>query len=152
MEEDIQQTKVSGWGSMKLYQKVIIVIILVVFLFVFYVVLDANKYRSQVKVVEGEGRAGINPTTEYLDFGDLSRGVTAVRRVNIVNGTFIPMFVTIVKTGDISDLVDISQNNFKLAPGEETRIEFTNYIPASAEVDRIYKGRVYIFKIPTFGL
>jgi len=144
--------KPGAWRSLSLFQKIVVWALVIVFLFVFYVVLDANKYRAQVRVIEGEGRAGVNPTTASLDFGDLSRGVTAVRRVNIVNGTFVPMFVTIVRTGSITDLVDVSKNNFKLKPGEETRIEFSNYIPASAEIGKIYTGRVYIFKIPTFGL
>ena len=128
------------------------IILIVIFLFAFYVVLDANKYKMMVNIVEGAGKVGVNPTTESLDFGDLSRGTSAVRRVNIVNGTFMPVYVMAFKTGDISDLVDIDRNNFKLGSGEEAKIEFASYIPASAEIGRIYNGRVYLFKIPTFGL
>ena len=133
-------------------EKIIAIVLVFVFLFVFYVSLDANKYRAQVRVIEGEGRVGVNPTTESLDFGDLSRGATVIRRVEIQNGTFMPVFVVVVKTGDIADLIDIDENYFELKPGEETKIEFTNFIPASAEVGRRYDGRIYLFKIPTFGL
>lgn len=136
----------------KTIDKVFIVLMAVVFLFVFYVTLDANKYRAMVRVVDGEGKVGVNPTTEALDFGDLSRGTSAVRRVNISNGTSIPMYVIVVKTGDVSELIDISKNYFTLAPRKEEKIEFATYIPASARLDANYKGRVYLFKIPTFGL
>ena len=156
-QEPVQQPQPSRWERMggrplKPAEKVVAIILVVIFAFVFYLVIDANKYQAFVKVIEGEGRAGINPTTEALDFGDLSRGVTAVRRVDIKNNTPMPMFVMVFKTGSIADLMDLSKDNFKLAPRAETKIEFSTYIPASAEIDRIYRGRVYLFKIPTFGL
>lgn len=132
--------------------KVLAGILIIIFLFIFYITLDANKYRAMVRVIEGEDRVGINPTSESLDFGDLSRGTAALRRVNLINGTPIPMFVIAIKTGGISDLMDINKNYFTLHPHEEIQMEFSVYIPASAQIDKNYTGRVYLFKIPTFGL
>ncbi len=134
--------------------KAVLIIIGVLFLFTFYVSLDANKYRALVKVVEGEGKVGVNPTDQALDFGDLARGTSAVRRVSLENGTFMPVYVLVWKTGSISGLMDIEEGKsaFRLAPKESTKIEFLTYVPASAEVNKDYTGRVYVFKIPTFGL
>lgn len=137
---------------LKAYEKVVLVVVAVLALFIFYVALDANKYRATVHVIEGEGKVGVNPTDLALDFGDLSRGTSAVRRVDLQNGTFMPMYVFMIKTGDISSLVKIDKNNFRLNPREQTKIEYTVYIPASAPVDATYNGRVYLFKVPTFGL
>ena len=137
---------------LKKRDKILIGVLIVVFLFVFYVVLDANKYRAMVHVIEGEGKVGVNPTAEAIDFGDLSRGTSAVRRVDLKNGTFMPVYVMVFKTGGVSELMQIDQNYFKLAPHSETKIEFLVYMPASAEIDKTYSGRVYLFKIPTFGL
>ena len=137
---------------LKTSDKVIGVILLVCFLFVFYVVLDANKYRAMVRVIAGEGVVGVNPTTESLDFGDLSRGTTQVRKVTIENGIFMPVYVGILKTGAIAELMEIGENNFKVRPGEKKTVEFSTYIPASAVSGTIYSGRVYLFKVPTFGL
>ena len=64
----------------------------------------------------------------------------------------MPMYVVMVKTGNIADLVDINTNYLKVQSGTEQKIEFQTYIPASAAVDVTYKGRVYVFKIPTFWL
>lgn len=136
----------------KTIDKIFIVLIAVIFLFVFYITLDANKYRAMVRVVDGEGKVGVNPTTEALDFGDLSRGTSAVRRVSVSNGTPIPMYIVAVKTGGVGEMMDISKNYFTLAPRMEEKIEFITYVPASAQVDANYTGRVYLFKIPTFGL
>lgn len=138
--------------SLKASDKIIGGILILVFLFVFYVVLDANKYSATLRVIDGQGMVGVNPLADSLDFGDLSRGTSAVRRVDLVNGTAMPMYVVIVKTGEFNDLVAVSENNFKLLPRTERKIEFSAYVPASAEIDKIYDGRVYLFKIPTFGL
>jgi hypothetical protein len=127
-------------------------ILIIIFLFVFYVILDANKYAAQVRVIEGQAKVGVNPTAESLDFGDLSRGTSAVRRVNLENGTVMPIYVMIFKTGVIGDLMDINKNFFRLEPRSSTKIDFTTYMPASAEIGQEYRGRVYLFKVPTFGL
>ncbi len=138
--------------SIKTSDKIIGGVLIIVFLFLFYIVLDANKYSATLRVIEGQGKVGVNPLTTSLDFGDLSRGTSAVRKVDLSNGTVMPMYVAIVKTGSFSDLVTVSENNFKLLPGTTKKIEFAAYVPASAEIDKIYNGRVYLFKIPTFGL
>ena len=133
-------------------KKVLIGLVVLVYLFVFYIILDANKYKATVHTIDGAGRVGVNPTTESLDFGDISLGMSARRRVNVDNGTFMPMRVLVWKTGGIQDLLDISDQSFRVGPHSKAEIEFTTYIPASASLDQSYEGRVYIFKIPTFGL
>lgn len=152
-----QKEKQSWWERMtgeklRRSEKIAGVVFLLVFLFVFYITLDANKYRAEVRVIEGEGKVGVNPTTESLDFGDLSRGTSAIRTVTIKNNSFTPFFVSIVTLGGISDLVKLNRNNFKLAKGVEQKVEFTLYMPASAEMNKQYTGRVFVFKIPTFGI
>ena len=155
MDEEIKNP---GWWErktgekLKLSEKIGGVIFLIVFLFVFYVTLDANKYAAQVRAIEGEGKVGVNPTTERLDFGDLSRGTSAVRTVSIKNDSFTPFFVTMIKMGGIRSLMKIDKNNFMLRRGQEEKIEFTTYMPASADIDKMYSGRVYIFKIPALFL
>lgn len=144
---------------LKTSDKVIGVILIICFLFVFYVVLDANKYGMQVLIIEGEGKVGVNPTSESLDFGDMSKGTTAVRVVTIKNGTFMPMQVMVWKMGSLSELVDISDkatgqegNYFKLQPDTEMKVDFAASMPASVVPGQKFTGRVFIFKVPTFGL
>src|SRR3989338_9572423 len=93
-----RKKKSPGWKEMKAWQKTVTIIVAVIFLFVFYVVLDANKYRATVRVIEGENQVGVNPTDRALDFGDLSLGTSAVRRVDMQNGTFVPFYVIMLKT------------------------------------------------------
>lgn len=129
--------------------KIILWVLVILVVFLAYVSLDANKYAAMVRVIEGEGKVGVNPTDEALDFGDLSRGTAAVRRVTLNNGTPVPMYVVIFKTGSIRTLMKIDRNYFRLAPRQEVKIDFTTYMPASAEIGKTYDGRVYLFKIPT---
>ncbi len=137
---------------LKTWEKIVGVVLIIIFLLVFYITLDANKFKATVHVVEGESVIGLNPTTEKLDFGDLSRGTSAVRRVELKNDIPLSTYVVMLKTGEISSLIDISKNFFLLKPREETKIEYSVYMPASAEIDKIYDGRVYLFKIPLIWL
>lgn len=134
---------------MKRSDKIFAMALIILFLFVGYVVLDANKYAATVRVIAGEEKVGINPTTERLDFGDLTRGKALMRTVTIQNNTPVAMYIVVAKTGAIKDLIKVNQNYFRLAPETTTKLEFNAYIPASAEVNRRYDGRVYLFKIPT---
>jgi len=134
--------------KLRLIDKIILAVLLLVFLFAFYVTLDANKYPALVRVVAGEGRVGVNPTDQALDFGDLSRGTSAVRRVAIENGLPLSLYVFVVRTGSIRTLIKLDKNYFRLPPRSADKIEFSVYMPASAEIDRVYDGRVYLFKIP----
>jgi len=136
------------WRRLSRGEKVVTVIMLVIFLSVFYITLDANKYRATVRVIEGEGKVGVNPTTEVLDFGDLSPGTSAVRRVDIQNGTPIPMWVAVVRTGAINDLMKLDKNYFVVPGNSGAKIEFTVYMPASAPIGETMDGRVMLFKIP----
>src|SRR3989338_7519555 len=145
----MQWVEKTAGRPLKTKDKVIGVILIVIFVFIFYVVLDANKYRAMVHVIEGQGRVGVNPTAEAIVFGDLSRGTSAVRRVDLKNGTIMPMYVMVFKMGSISDLVNINRNFFRLKPGESEKIELEIYVPASAEIGKDYGGRVFLFKIPT---
>ena len=144
MDEIIEPTK----KRLSLIDKIILFILLLVFLFAFYVALDANKYKALVRVVAGSDKVGVNPTDQALDFGDLSRGTSAVRRVSIENGTSLPLYVFAVRTGDIRTLIKLDKNYFRLAPHTSDKMEFSIYMPASAEIDREYDGRVYLFKVP----
>jgi hypothetical protein len=133
-----------------LSEKIILGGMIVVFVFAFYIALDANKYRAVVQVVGGEGKVGINPTSEVLDFGDLSRGSTAARHVEIKNNTAIPFLVAVVRIGGISSLMELDKNFFVLSEFATDRVGFSVYMPASAEIGAVLLGRVYVFKIPTF--
>lgn len=139
--------KVAG-RPVSVLEKSITIVLIVIFLFAFYLALDANKYSAQVVVIEGEGKVGVNPTDESLDFGDMSPGTTAVRRISLQNGTAIPVYVAVFRLGSINDLMKLDKNFFTLKGNESTKLEFTTYMPASAPVGDTLSGRVFIFKIP----
>jgi hypothetical protein len=154
MEQEFQNTyreeKRGLWEGLTKGEKFITILLLFVFLFVFYVTLDANKYRATVLVIEGEGRVGVNPTTEALDFGDLSPGTSGIRRVEVANNTPIPMYIVSVELGSISDLMSVDKNFYTLPARTTERFEYSVYMPASAPVGDRLDGKVWLFKIPIF--
>lgn len=109
----------------------------------------ADKYKAQVLVIPGEKKVGVNPTTEKLDFGDLSADTSATRIITMQAGG-IDTFVMIWKFGKISELIKISENNFTMQKGDNKKIEFNVYMPPSAPEGELYTGNVWIFKVPKF--
>ena len=143
-----QHSKMSWWKNLTKGGKILVIILAVFFLSIFYITLDANKYKATVHVIEGEGKVGVNPTTELLDFGDLSPGTSAVRRVDIQNGTAIPMYVAVARFGNISELMKLDRNYFVVPGHSGAKIEFSVYMPASVTIDETMNGKVILFKIP----
>lgn len=106
----------------------------------------AEKYDALVQVI-GENRVGVNPTGDRLDFGDLPRGKGATRAVTLSSGGTQSSYIAVWTFGDISELMKVNRNYFTLTGGKSQKLEFTVYIPASAEL-RYYRGKVWILKVP----
>jgi len=132
---------------MKTAYKILLVILIVVVVVLAVQIINAAKYKMVVNVVEGENIMGVNPLTESLDFGDLSRNNGMTRYVTMKNGGKLSMFIIVWKFGGISDLIQLDKNFFALNSGEETKIAFTIDIPPSAGTKQ-YKGNVWIFRLP----
>lgn len=129
-------------------KKIILGLVVIAAIFAIVQFINASKYEMTVNVVEGENVLGLNPTTERLDFGDLSRNNGIARQVSIENGggTF-GIFVAAFKFGELASLVKLDRNFFVLKPGEEAKISLEVFIPPSAEI-RKYDGKIWIFRIP----
>ena len=125
-----------GWGIAALVLTVGLVQVLV-----------ADKYQAQVLVIEGEGKVGVNPTAEKLDFGDLSGDTSAARYITL-NAGGMDTHIYIWKFGSIAELMKLSDNNFTMEEGDEKKLELSVYMPLSAPVGEKYTGRVWIFKVP----
>jgi len=140
-ESPIKENK-NNWLKRIIYGVIVIIIVVAG-----VQIAIADKYQAQVQVIAGEKKVGVNPTTEMLDFGDLSADTSATRTVTLKAGG-MDTFVHITKVGAIGDLIKVSDNNFTLKSGNEKKVEFAMYMPTSAPVGKWYKGNVIIFKIP----
>lgn len=127
-----------------------IIVWIMVAVLVFFIIVQiavADKYEAQVIVIEGEKKVGVNPTTERLDFGDLSFDTSATRYVSLQAGG-MDTFVYVMKFGSIAELIDLNKNGFTMREGDEERLEFSLYMPPSAPVGEKFTGGVWVFKIP----
>jgi len=132
---------------MSILKKIALGIVILILVLVVIEVVNASKYKMKVNVVDGENVMGINPMTESLDFGDLSRNNGMRRFITLNNGGRFANYILVWKFGEISDLVKVDKKVFVLGSGEEVQLTFDINIPPSAETKK-YSGRVWIFRIP----
>ncbi len=132
---------------MSLLKKIILIIIGIIVLLAIIQIVNAAKYKMVVNVKEGENIMGVNPLTDKLDFGDLSRNNGMTRYVTLKSSGNASTYIIVWKFGEISDLVKIDSNYFVLKPGEEKKLAFEIQIPPSAQVKQ-YSGWVIIFRLP----
>src|SRR2546423_1195833 len=93
---------------------------------------NAAKYSALVQVIK-EDKIGVNPTGEALDFGDLPHDKSAIRTVTLESKGNMASFIMIWKFGQIADLLKVSENNFTLQAHSTKKLEFSLYVPNSAE-------------------
>jgi hypothetical protein len=136
--------------KMRLWQKIGWVVVIVIVVVLGVQVALADKYKATVLPIEGEKKVGVNPTTEVLDFGDLSRDTSATRTVSLKSGSGGDTYVYVLKFGSVSELMKVSEQNFTLKGGEEKKVEFSVYMPGSAKIGTRMNGYVWIFKVPKF--
>ena len=139
---EIVEEKKTNWLKMVGYGLIVLVVLIII-----VQISIADKYRAQVLVIAGEKKVGVNPTTERLDFGDLTGDTSATRMVTLKAGG-MDTFVHVTKFGGVAELIKVSENNFTMKKGDEKKLEFAMYMPSSAPVGSKYTGWVYIFKIP----
>lgn len=151
MEQNVAVKRINSsenlFENMSLAKKIFLGIVILIVLFIAIQFINAAKYSMVVNVKDGENIMGINPLSDNLDFGDLSRNNGMTRYVTFKNGGTSPVYIAALEFGDISGLVKIDKNYFTLNPNEETKISFELSIPPSAET-RSYSGSVWIFRLP----
>lgn len=143
-EVNLGEKKSDNTGLMK---KIFFAIGVAILLFGAIQFINAEKYKMMVNVKDGENIMGVNPLTDNLDFGDLSRNNGMTRYVTFKNEGSASVYIAAVEFGDISDLVKIDKNYFTLKPSDEAKMSFEISIPPSAETKN-YSGSVWIFRLP----
>lgn len=119
----------------------------IIFIIAFVQIINATKYDMTVNVKEGENILGVNPFSDNLDFGDLSRNNGMTRFISLKSDGSMPTYIAVFQIGEISDLVKLDKNFFILQNGKEARLRFEISIPPSA-IAKKYSGQVWIFRIP----
>ena len=143
-----ETTTVKPKKKMVLVKKAVWLVVLILLFLLAVQIVNADKYQATVLPIEGEKKVGVNPTGESLDFGDLSKDTSANRYVSLKSSSSRDTYVWITKFGALSQLIKIDDNKFILKAGQEKKVEFSLYMPASAAINKRLNGYVWIFKLP----
>ena len=129
------------WSKVILWVAAVLVGILLVIQYI-----NAAKYEALVQVID-EDLVGGNPTGERLAFGGLHPAQSAGGMVTLKSEGDTGAYVIVWMRGELGNLMNVNKNFFTLEPKTEEKLEFSVYIPNSAEF-KYYYGKVVIFQIP----
>lgn len=125
---------------------IIFIIILSIFLYSnlldHFSVLEEREMYAEI-IVNSSASYGVIKNGSALMFGRIPPGSSSSKTVDIENIYDYYVKVDIYSEGSISDMLQISDNNFVLFPGEKKTIEFLA-LPSSDTKDGTYTGKVKV--------
>ncbi len=125
-------------------------VLLVAFFAVLFIAFEARATEIisvEVTIIPESSSVGVNPTTERLDFGDMSPGSSQTRHISLENNGLVPTRVAIIILGDVGGFIKLSKNSVTLGRGDATQVDLLLTVPQSASVKR-YSGRVLVLRFP----
>ena len=105
-------------------------------------------YSSQV-IAKPKGDAiGMAPFTDRVDFGDIPQGQAVTKELILENEGTVANSIRIFIIGGIGGFIDIDPASFSLEPGESQNVKLRLTMPATAEPEKKFSGRVIILRLP----
>ena len=101
-----------------------------------------NKQKIPTRFIAGEVM-GFDLGPGNINFGQIVPGYSASRAMTIANIYDHPILITIESSGEISEYIIVSKNNFILQPNESKEITFSCYTEKGIEL-REYPGQIII--------
>lgn len=83
---------------------------------------------------------GINVSNKSLNFGRSPPETAMKRYINLTNNYNFPVEIKIKLSGDISEYVSVSDNDFELSPGDKKEITYLLRLPKDIEY-RYFTGK-----------
>ena len=105
-------------------------------------------YSAQVIAKAAGEPVGMAPFTDRIDFGDVPQGESVTKGITLENEGENENSINVFILGSISSLVDIEPISFTIAAGERRDIKLKLRMPASAEPEKKFTGRVFILRLP----
>ena len=103
-----------------------------------------NLYVVDVKVLDISFKVddviGINVSNKSLNFGRSPPETAMKRYINLSNNYNFPIEINIKMSGEISEYVSVSDNNFEIIPGDKKEVTFLLRIPKDIEY-RYFTGK-----------
>lgn len=126
----------------------LITVAVVLVLAITFLVQALTIYPAQVIAKEAGSALGIAPFTDRVDFGDVPQGSIVAKELILENEGSIPNNIKVFIMGSIGAFIEVEPKSFTLEAGERQEIELELTMPASAEPEKKFTGRVIILRLP----
>jgi hypothetical protein len=120
----------------------IIGLIIIFFIYLFLLNISLNREVIPSKFIMGKN-SGFDLTKGSLNFGKIPLGSSATRSLRISNNFNKVSRIKITSSGEISQYIEVSDNNFILYPSESKNITFT-CSPKNTTKFKEYNGEIII--------
>lgn len=121
-----------------------IMIIAIILMLLSLGLMGYNLYVVDVKVLDISFKVddviGINVSNKSLNFGRSPPETAMKRYINLSNNYNFPIEINIKMSGEISEYVSVSDNNFEIIPGDKKEVTFLLRIPKDIEY-RYFTGK-----------
>ena len=139
----MEKTKIKNKSFLNLFIFIFLIVLLIFLVYIqinnFFVLDKINIY---TEVILGD-KPGFDLNKTALTFGRVIPGNAASREIFVENNFDKTIKVEIISTGDISNFLSVSENNFILVPKENKTISFSVFFPIGNEMKK-YTGEVEI--------
>ncbi len=112
---------------------VIIAVMLINFSFLYFAPctrVEKMDAHLKVKIVSGRAMLGLNADTDSLNFGVVSPGIAAMRKINVQHSNAASVIVRM--DGELGPWTNISPAEFNLSAGETKEVAFEIMVPLYA--------------------
>ncbi len=112
---------------------VLVVIILIMFINIYFLYsapctnVERRDAQLKVKIVAGRAMLGLNADTDSLNFGVVSPGIAAMRKVNIQHNADATIKASM--EGELASWASISPAEFNVSAGEIREVAFEIAVP-----------------------
>ena len=129
-----------------------IVLIFIVLIFISSIMIyniPISKRTISSRFVVGD-KMGFDLDPGKLNFGQIVPGYSASREISIENGFKKNILINIKSSGEISDYIIVSENNFVLQPNESKNITFSAFVDKELDFGE-YSGKITILSKRTLS-
>jgi hypothetical protein len=128
-------------------KKLVIIFVIFTCWFAILQLATSERYAARVKVSEQASQVNAIADSKVLDYGAMLKGSGSLRFLTIANKGDHPVYIQVLKLGNIGDIMKLEESGFRLGAKEYKDIGVSVQVPQKTDRSA-YDGALIIVKLP----